>query len=387
MDVNEISEKSSHFPSLTGIRGIAALWVVLFHINGAVPDSSLLGWIDKSPLAANGFRGVDLFFVLSGFIMMHVHAADFQVIRRAMILHFALVRVIRIYPVHLVVLLLIFVVVVLVPDYAAWAQRQGLRMNTPTYALMGFWQTAALANRWLMQDYGTWNEPTWSLSVEFVAYASLPLLAYGLNKVQSPLACAGVAFGSLATMVLILLAGDNLDGGASNHAGVIRAFGGFAAGAAMCRFVAVARVSDMQVKIAALAAVGLGAALMLTSTFAILMPFAFAILIPALAYRVGIVDRLLSGRFAMFFGRISFSFYLVHFTPLMLLEWAFRSGRLSPTPIVEAVSLVGYGILVVVASMLLHHGIERPCQRWGHRIIERIQRRKPRPHFERSIAI
>lgn len=369
MGNTEISEKPSSFPSLTGIRGIAALWVVLFHINRAVPDDSVLGWIDKSSFAANGFRGVDLFFVLSGFIMMHVHAADFHVIRRSMLLHFALMRVTRIYPVHLVVLLLIFVVVLLVPNYAAWVQEQGLMMNTPTYTHMGFWQTAALANRWLIQDHGTWNEPTWSLSVEFLAYTSLPLLAYGLNRVRSPFVCAGVAFGSLATMVLILLAGDNLDGSASNHAGVIRAFGGFAAGAAMCRFVAVARVSDRQVKIAALAAVGLGAALMLTPTFAILLPFSFAILIPTLAYRVGIVDRLLSGRFAMFFGKISFSLYLVHFTPLILLEWALRSGRLSPTPIVEAVSLVGYGILVVAASMLLHHGVERRCQRWGRQII------------------
>ena len=58
---------------LTGIRAIAALWVVAFHFAKA-PFGSL--HLEEQPLIQMGYLGVDLFFLLSGFIITYVHLND-----------------------------------------------------------------------------------------------------------------------------------------------------------------------------------------------------------------------------------------------------------------------------------------------------------------------
>jgi peptidoglycan/LPS O-acetylase OafA/YrhL len=64
-------------PSLTGLRGIAAIWVMLFHVSLLAP---LIGaaWLGRIGVFPVGWVGVDLFFVLSGFILMWVHGAEDQ---------------------------------------------------------------------------------------------------------------------------------------------------------------------------------------------------------------------------------------------------------------------------------------------------------------------
>ena len=123
--------KPQAIPSLTGIRGIAALWVMLFHIGQGIPGYSLLPWLTGSSFIESGFRGVDLFFILSGFIMMHVHAQDFTVLRRRTLWDFMIMRCIRIYPAHLIALLLILTVVIASPAYVVWARSWNLTLHTP----------------------------------------------------------------------------------------------------------------------------------------------------------------------------------------------------------------------------------------------------------------
>lgn len=57
-------------PALTGLRGLAALWVFAFHLWQFSGGLRLqLGPLDLTPLAAHGHLGVDLFFVLSGYLI------------------------------------------------------------------------------------------------------------------------------------------------------------------------------------------------------------------------------------------------------------------------------------------------------------------------------
>src|SRR5438105_167735 len=62
-----LSDRSSHLPTLDGLRGIAILMVLFFHMTllppATAPDRLL------ARLMANGWVGVDLFFVLSGFLI------------------------------------------------------------------------------------------------------------------------------------------------------------------------------------------------------------------------------------------------------------------------------------------------------------------------------
>ena len=58
-----------HMPALDGIRGLAILSVTIFRFAGEGPtDESFFGKIFFK-FAGQGFRGVDLFFVLSGFLI------------------------------------------------------------------------------------------------------------------------------------------------------------------------------------------------------------------------------------------------------------------------------------------------------------------------------
>jgi peptidoglycan/LPS O-acetylase OafA/YrhL len=84
--------------SVQCLRGVAALLVVLFHMQGAaaikLPGRSALdGFFALRQL---GSIGVDIFFVISGFIMVHVSHARFQ--QRGAALDFLVRRAIRIVP-------------------------------------------------------------------------------------------------------------------------------------------------------------------------------------------------------------------------------------------------------------------------------------------------
>ncbi len=65
-----LRELPSYAPALTGLRGVAAGWVLLFHLWQFMGTPRLaLGWLDITPLFARGHLGVDLFFVLSGYLI------------------------------------------------------------------------------------------------------------------------------------------------------------------------------------------------------------------------------------------------------------------------------------------------------------------------------
>src|ERR1700734_3573102 len=70
MDAARTSKENAHIPELDGIRGGAIAVVVMFHFfyTAAAPTPGGLAWHAIAPLRI-GWTGVDLFFVLSGFLI------------------------------------------------------------------------------------------------------------------------------------------------------------------------------------------------------------------------------------------------------------------------------------------------------------------------------
>jgi peptidoglycan/LPS O-acetylase OafA/YrhL len=160
--------------SLTPLRGIAALWVVIFHFCWYFPGvhpERYTGAVYK------GYLAVDMFFVLSGFVITHVYKEGFaHRVTGRRYREFLKARVARIYPLHITVLLL-FVATATAERAANYA----LRGSFEPIPLLGERSLGGLlANLVMLQGLWarelSWNDPSWSISLEFLAYLLFPLL-------------------------------------------------------------------------------------------------------------------------------------------------------------------------------------------------------------------
>ncbi len=164
---------AGQLPSLTSLRGLAALWVVLYHFSvQCFPN------LDATPythIIHKGYLAVDLFFMLSGFVMTHVYHRAFSESVTRHYRGFFVARIARIYPLHVLILLL-FVATAVASQWTTGTATIGSIRDIP---LQGSESVSALvANLFMLQglDAGklSWNYPAWSISVEFMAYLLFP---------------------------------------------------------------------------------------------------------------------------------------------------------------------------------------------------------------------
>ncbi|MEO6380420.1 MAG: acyltransferase, partial [Nitrobacter sp.] len=102
-------------------RGLAALFVVLYHLNNSVWGIAKYFPDPFSPLLSFGNAGVQFFFVLSGFIIYLVHADDTGRPRR--LLSFAFKRFVRVFPTYWVVLFAVLAALLMNPALGTLGER------------------------------------------------------------------------------------------------------------------------------------------------------------------------------------------------------------------------------------------------------------------------
>jgi peptidoglycan/LPS O-acetylase OafA/YrhL len=345
-------------PSLTGLRGVAAVWVMMFHVSLSAP---LIGapWLSRIGVMPAGWVGVDLFFVLSGFILMWVHGADFARPTAGVIGRFAAARIVRVYPLSLAVLGLIVLLAWADPAFVAWYRT----LNPDNFSMAALLRTALLATRWVGAGGGDWNQPVWSLSAELVGYAAFPVLAWFIVARSAPAAIATAA-ACLTALALFQIATGTAGVNAIDQIPVLVRMGcSFTAGMAVCRVRQLAPERAARwagtATILACIAIGLGCHFKYGRMLA---PAGFALLIFCLSFRVGEIDRLLSSRPALFLGRISFPLYLVHVTPLLWLVSRYRLAHLGP--VAGAGLILAYIAGCLALAALLHRFVERPSHGW-----------------------
>lgn len=154
-----------YYPALTGLRGIAAVWVALYHGWQAAGSPTVAIWVlDLTPVLACGYFGVDLFFVLSGFLLgapfLHarLHGSPPPSLAR-----FWRQRIRRVMPAFLAQVLILSLLTLLASGTLPLAAHQ-----YPVYLLLLF-------N--LQEGFPLLNPVHWSLPVEWNFYFILPLLA------------------------------------------------------------------------------------------------------------------------------------------------------------------------------------------------------------------
>jgi peptidoglycan/LPS O-acetylase OafA/YrhL len=174
--------------ALTGLRFLAALHVVLFHY--AAPSlASAPEWVRN--FAAAGLTGVDLFFILSGFVLAYNYLDGRQIKRR----DFWVARFARIYPAHLLGVLLLAPYII----YAYFSLFPAPVATGKTLADAGLALT--LTQAWLPDSWSVWNGPAWSLGAEVFFYALFPFL--GLLLVRIPPRLLLAALGGFWVLALL----------------------------------------------------------------------------------------------------------------------------------------------------------------------------------------
>lgn len=180
--------------TLTALRFFAALHVVVFHMRivGVLPAGPW--WYEN--FAAVGYIGVNLFFVLSGFILVYTYAETGLRPSRFWQARFA-----RIYPAYVLSLLLsapffFFAVRHLNIPFLAWSKQH----VAAACAL-----TVTLLQSWFPQAALTWNAVCWSLSVEVFFYLVFPLLLVWSKDLVPRKLFVAIAVWSLVSLTISVL--------------------------------------------------------------------------------------------------------------------------------------------------------------------------------------
>lgn len=334
-------------PDIDGLRAVAVLSVVIFH---AFPDEA---WLP------GGFVGVDVFFVISGYLISKILFSEIEQ-HRVSLASFYGRRIRRIFPALAVCLatVLAYGFVVLMPSELAQLGKQvffgaTFLSNFALWSESGYFDRAATSKPLLH---------LWSLGIEEQFYILWPPLLWIALKLKA--AIGRLIIGLLAASFAVNIALSFTDTSSDFYLPLSR-FWELLVGAAL------ARLPDINLKAATrhlISLAGMAAILMSARLFASDMRFpGWLALLPVMGsaaiIMVGsnaVVNKaILSNRASISIGLISYPLYLWHW-PLIAFSYVIRGKP--PT------SFMAFGI--VIASLLLAWGtyrfIERPSVRRTH---------------------
>lgn len=344
----------AHLDALTGLRGIAAWLVVLYHIR-----LSLTGILPAEVIAAmaKGYLAVDLFFILSGFVLWYNYAERLQGGRWGEAGRFLWRRIARIWPLHAAILAL-FVLFALALALTG--------RDTAGYPFAELPLHAVLVQNWGLTSKLAWNHPAWSISTEFAAYLLFPIVAAAVRWQRLPTAALLMLALALAVAIHLLFALNGHDdlGDAIPSLGLWRCLLEFALGNLLCLL----WLRWRRAKRAAASAAFAGAALVAAAWAfrwpeTAFVPAAFAAGLLALALGKGAIVRALGSRVPVYLGEISYSTYLAHYLLFIVFKLLFVDATLQ----IGWLGLAGFMGIVLAASAGFYHLVEKPAQRLFNR--------------------
>jgi peptidoglycan/LPS O-acetylase OafA/YrhL len=342
---------TTHLYALTGLRGIAAWWVALYHFRAEFP-AGMPQW--ALPLAAHGYLAVDLFFILSGFILALNYADKVGTLESGSVRGFLIARVARIWPLHAVMSLLFLINPIAILFFSTQKELYG------RYPIGHWLMSLALIQNWGFTSKLDWNVPAWSISTEWAAYLLFPLLVAAAWRI------ARTRLVALLGLVVMLAAIAGFFAAIGTHSldsdipryGLPRCLLEFTTGLFLYRAWSLGRVSWVaRLVLAAVAIAGIAAFAFGAGPDWAVLPTAFAALIVVLASG-GAVARVLAWGPILFVGEISYSTYLAHWfvrewTKFLVVE---RDGGTMPFFLFLGATLI--------ASVVLFYAVEKPGRSW-----------------------
>lgn len=351
--------------SLTGIRGLAACLVMLYHVGSAQYGGSL---------GANGYLAVDLFFILSGFVMALTYARNFETAPLAPALgNFLLKRVARIYPLY--IFMTVFMALL---DFAGRAE--------PAHE---FPYHVVMANGVMMQAWAigqSLDTVSWSISTEYAAYLLFPLLVMlplrGKASVQILVAALCVALVGMISLLPTEALHTSIYGGLKRHGPLdvsdggtpwplLRCLAEFLLGMLVWRATRSAWVRRAATGTVTTAAVVITFALWCVRGTDVALVIAFAVMVSLLAFDRGVAARALGSDIPHALGEWSYAIYLIH--PAVMVMLVPISNRLTALHVPHAWSVsVCLALPATVAiSWFAHHTLEKPARAWITQVFAR----------------
>ncbi len=398
---------------LTGIRFVAAAWVLLYHLQGPLAQLHLLVPVFADVVRV-GRLGVDLFFALSGFILTHTYLRRLGPrLRGRGAVDFWWLRLARIYPVHLVMLVIAGLAVV------AQAKVTGTALDRDWLNPVDFGKNLLLIQEWGPEPQRGWNFVAWSLSMEWLAYLLFPLLVLLLWEFHRRVPTGLLVGAWVVVLIPLLVYGLSTSDPyyTDNWGSTYRILTEFTAGALtyliVCRFLPDDRLSDParpQVqRLATTLSIVLPLLVVAGSVFLghwgpaqppilvdaagdaePLPPYYHLLLVPLLIAWIGSLAlsrrgpaRALSTPALVLGGFISYSLYMTHLVWFGLWRAAMRAAGISGGPLYA----VAFAVLVagaLVIAWLMWRLVEEPAREWLRSVVG--ARRRPTEEAGESAA-
>jgi peptidoglycan/LPS O-acetylase OafA/YrhL len=334
---------------LTGIRAVAAVFVVFFHFGDSFA-ALFPAFTVFSPIYKSGDMGVDLFFMLSGFILSLNYLDRFKTVSLSSYWNFLRARLARIYPVHLFTLLVLTV-------FVLSARRASVTMHDTHYSVFTWFTNLFLVHVWPGFIRGvTWNFPSWSISAEWFAYLLFPFFAAWVGLTKRPYIWFALAL--LSFMVPCFF-------GVEYHPtrwALLRVTCEFTAGCFLFQICRTGWKCLLPPWLSGFLSVTVCAVCTKCDwPRAFSLPF-FALLIWGLATNT---RGWLSGPVAVYFGQVSYSLYMTHGLCEIILKRVLPAEHFASASLVTRGGIVAVHFsLVTIAALLTYHYVETPARRW-----------------------
>lgn len=372
--------RTGEIKALTGLRIIAAVWVVLFHFRPLLRQAAPDFGDALAPLLNCGAQGVDLFFILSGFVLTWNYldrmGTSFSVCATA---HFLWLRLARVWPIYLVTLHLAMLWVIFTLHVGHAPSPDVGQLTAISYV-----RQVLLVQLWFQPffDGSSWDGPAWSISAEWLAYLLFGLLVLVIHRMTRVTSARGLTWlaiaASLPPLLLLLATGQFY----TPWSWLPRIVMQFTAGALAC-----AAVRQLQPTELARRAAGYLSALLVTAMVGVvyffdahplsgvydsggLVDVLFVPLVMALAVGAGSLPRLLATRLMVYGGQISFCLYMVHELVHTAWNWAVVQFEIVLQDALAKWVVTGLLVTATVMSMLLFHVVEEPTRRWMRRMVD-----------------
>jgi peptidoglycan/LPS O-acetylase OafA/YrhL len=345
--------KQAPIKPLTSLRGIAAWGIVYFHFLNYFP-TNMSGSV-TSIVISRANVAVDLFFIMSGFVISLNYKTFFDRISLGSLREFSILRLSRVYPLHIFLLLLFLI-------YALGLCLIGKSpFENPQYNIAYFILSIFMIQNWGFTSDLAWNVPAWSISTEFACYILFPFASNALDRVVRTRAAALLAiFIALGTIAAVFWrSGADSVGEQVPALGLFRCISEFLVGMLIQKFAHLFRspTPSEQLCVIGMAVAAMAVGYTLNWKDYIFIPGAFTALIYAMLCERGAVSAALSHPWAVFLGDISYSTYLCHY---LIKRWV--ALMVDDPHHIGASPLLVYTAAVVLASVLLYRFVERPSR-------------------------